>query len=218
MAEEPETTIPTIQEMFAEWHADQLEKNRSKQATLKKEEEWLLKQLDAATEALSSPGSAENGEGPAPVPQQRHDIQAPVASKPAVKGKAASRKTKKKPEAKTPAKKTAAPRGGARKSPPLHELLLAMLLQNPREPRTNKEMHAQLAQDHPDRQTSINVVRNGLEHLVALSQAARSNQQGSVMYTATVSPGTDGTSGEAGAGGSDETASVETDEKAGAAV
>lgn len=232
MAEEPE--IP-IQNKYAKQYADDIEQIRRKLDELKAEEEWLLKQLDAATGAALS-GIAESGEAPvpeqgqsvpadaaAPVPPQRKDVRAPAAaSKPAAKGKAASRKTRKtKAEAKTPAKEAAAPGGGARKGPPLHELLLAMLRQNPREPRTTSEMHTQLIQDHPDRETSINVVRNGLESLVARSLAARDLQQGSVMYTATVGPGADGTVAEAGpdeSAGSDETVSVKADEKAGAAV
>lgn len=107
------------------------------------------------------------------------DTKAPAKKKPVSAKKTASKSAAKKTTA------TAAPGAVAKETgPALHQLLLAMLLQKPREPRTTKEMHAQLAQDHPERKTSMQTVRNNMERLVALSQATRSNQQGSVMYTA----------------------------------
>jgi hypothetical protein len=91
-----------------------------------------------------------------------------------------------------PARKTAAKE---RTGPPLHELLLAVLLKTPGEPRVAREVSDQLAQDHPDRATSVQTVRNTLESLVKKNAVEKSHQQGSAMYiantTAEVEPAAD---------------------------
>ncbi|MFF7816114.1 hypothetical protein ACFZCF_29965 [Streptomyces sp. NPDC007945] len=85
--------------------------------------------------------------------------------------------------------------------PPLWRLALAILLKTPGQPCVAREVHDQLAQDHPDRATSIQTVRNSLETLVAKSLAERSKQQGSVMYTASAKTGADAGSAAGKAGG-----------------
>ncbi|MET7762415.1 BlaI/MecI/CopY family transcriptional regulator [Streptomyces sp. NPDC005393] len=47
-----------------------------------------------------------------------------------------------------------------------------------------REVTDQLAQDHPDRATSVQTVRNNLETLVKKNAVEKSHQQGSAMYTA----------------------------------
>lgn len=61
--------------------------------------------------------------------------------------------------------------------------LLGTLLAAHGEPRSAAEISAELAADHPRRNSNVNVVRNALELLVAKSQAHRSKQNNSVFYT-----------------------------------
>ncbi|MEV4680601.1 hypothetical protein [Streptomyces kurssanovii] len=137
-----------------------------------------------------------------PKPRQGKQVRAaqskPAAKKaPAAKGKSTAKKAtaKKTATAKTPVKKTAATRAPAEKAPakekavpPLHELVLGILLTSPGEPRVAREVTDQLAQDHPERATSVQTVRNTLEALVKKKSVEKSNQQGSAMYTAFAPP------------------------------
>ncbi|MER5767395.1 hypothetical protein [Streptomyces sp. NPDC001985] len=98
---------------------------------------------------------------------------------PAVK-KAAARKTaaEEKPAAtEKPAEKPAA-------EPPLHEVVLGLLLAHAGEPRMAREVHTDLLARHPRRKTSIQVVRNNLETLVKKGVIDKEHKQGSAMYTA----------------------------------
>jgi hypothetical protein len=138
----------------------------------------------------------------------------PAATKPAAKKPAAAKKTtvrkaaSKAPVKKTTAKKTAAeqatapkaatakvasPKAAAAKAPaakaaaggpPLWELLLGVLRKTPGQPLVAREVGEQLAKDHPDRVTSAQTVRNGLQTLVTKNLAEKTRQQGNVMYTA----------------------------------
>jgi hypothetical protein len=138
----------------------------------------------------------------------------PAATKPAAKKPAAAKKTtvrkaaSKAPVKKTTAKKTAAeqatapkaatakaasPKAAAAKAPaakaaaggpPLWELLLGVLRKTPGQPLVAREVSEQLAKDYPDRVTSAQTVRNGLQTLVTKNLAEKTRQQGNVMYTA----------------------------------
>ncbi|MFI8952218.1 hypothetical protein ACIGO6_37770 [Streptomyces sp. NPDC053750] len=80
---------------------------------------------------------------------------------------------------------TKAPAGkGAAGGPPLWELLLGVLRKTPGQPLVAREVSDQLAKDHPDRATSAQTVRNGLQTLVTKNLAEKTRQQGNVMYTA----------------------------------
>lgn len=68
--------------------------------------------------------------------------------------------------------------------PPLWELILAILLKTPGEPRVAREVTDQLAQDHPTRATSVQTVRNNLETLVKKNAIETSRQGKTRMYTA----------------------------------
>jgi predicted transcriptional regulator len=157
-----------------------------------------------ASEA-AAPASAEAvADAARTVPKPRQDKQAKAAqSKPAPK-KAAAPKGKstatKTASAKTTVKKTAATKAPATKAqateapakekavPPLHELVLGILRKSPGEPCVAREISEQLAQDHPERATSVQTVRNALEALVKKKVVEKSNQQGSAMYTAYGAP------------------------------
>ncbi|MEU1077748.1 MULTISPECIES: hypothetical protein [unclassified Streptomyces] len=147
------------------------------------------------------------------------------AKKTAPAKKAATKKAAKTTAKKTTAKKAAAKKASAKEAPaqpaaaaeapaakaaaeektgpPLWQLALDILLKTPGQPCVAKEVRDQLAQDHPDRATSIQTVRNNLETLVKKGLAEKSHQQGSAMYTAytdaDAAPAVDGTAvGEAG--------------------
>jgi hypothetical protein len=149
---------------------------------------------------LGASASAEAGaDAPRSVPKPRQDKQAKAAqSKPAAKKAAKGKSTAKKTAAaKTPVNKTAATKAPAKEAPvkekagpPLNELVLGILLKSPGEPCVAREVSKQLAQDHPERATSVQTVRNALEALVKKKVVEKSNQQGSAMYTAYAPPAT----------------------------
>ncbi|MET9466137.1 hypothetical protein ABZY44_15330 [Streptomyces sp. NPDC006544] len=72
----------------------------------------------------------------------------------------------------------------AKTEPPLRELVLALLV-GAAEPRLVNEITAELAQAHPGRPASTQVVRNTLEALTKKGAIEKEHKQGSVMYTAT---------------------------------
>ncbi|MEV8346355.1 hypothetical protein [Streptomyces niveus] len=95
----------------------------------------------------------------------------------AVRGtKAAAKKSAK------PSPKPSPKAGTAGKQPSLAQLLGTLLAAHG-EPRSAAEISAELAADHPRRNSNVNVVRNALELLVAKSEAHRSKQNNSVFYT-----------------------------------
>lgn len=71
-----------------------------------------------------------------------------------------------------------------RTAPPLHQLILGILLNALGQPRTAREIADQLTADHPTRATSAQSVRNNLEKLVDTQAVEKSRQGSSVMYTA----------------------------------
>ncbi|MGW4439109.1 BlaI/MecI/CopY family transcriptional regulator [Streptomyces sp. NPDC004596] len=83
--------------------------------------------------------------------------------------------------AQAPAGRAAA---GEKSGPPLWQLILDILRKTPGQPYVAREVHDQLAQDHPSRKTSAQTVRNNLQTLVQKGLAEKSRQQGNVMYTA----------------------------------
>ncbi|MEU1466244.1 BlaI/MecI/CopY family transcriptional regulator [Streptomyces sp. NPDC005727] len=102
--------------------------------------------------------------------------------------KAATKKTSAEKIPAQQAAATQAPAGRAtgeeKSGPPLWQLILDILRKAPGQPCVAREVHAQLAQDHPSRETSAQTVRNNLQTLVKKGLAEKSRQQGSVMYTA----------------------------------
>jgi hypothetical protein len=110
-----------------------------------------------------------------------------------------------------PAKKTAGRKADA---PTLQELILPLLARPHGHPQTAREVFDAFKAEHPERATSVQVARNNLELLVKNNHAEKSQQQGSVMYTALTEAGA-----AAGAGDEAEKAAVPAQaEKVGAQV
>ncbi|MFF9607575.1 BlaI/MecI/CopY family transcriptional regulator [Streptomyces sp. NPDC014684] len=114
-----------------------------------------------------------------------------ASAEPAKKATAKKAAAKKVSAGKVPAQQAAAapaPAGGAaggeKSGPPLWQLILDILRKTPGQPCVAREVHDQLAQDHPSRKTSAQTVRNNLQTLVQKGLAEKSRQQGNVMYTA----------------------------------
>lgn len=89
-----------------------------------------------------------------------------VAAVPAKKAAAAKKTTAKKAVGQMAGAAKSTPGTGKVKQPPLHQLVLGVLLQAPGAPRLSREVHDVLAKQHPDRVSSVQVVRNALETLV----------------------------------------------------
>ncbi|MEU6104492.1 hypothetical protein [Streptomyces flaveolus] len=129
----------------------------------------------------------------APVKKSAAKKTTTAAEKPAVK-KPAAKKTvaEQAPAPKATTAKAASPKAAAKApadraaagGPPLWELLLGVLRKTPGQPLVAREVGEQLAKDHPDRVTSAQTVRNGLQTLVTKNLAEKTRQQGNVMYTA----------------------------------
>ncbi|MER5727258.1 hypothetical protein ABT084_02680 [Streptomyces sp. NPDC002138] len=79
--------------------------------------------------------------------------------------------------------RAAQPRTGGPAEPPRRELVLALLV-SAAEPRMVSEVTAELAEAHPGRPASTQVVRNTLEALAKKGLIEKENKQGSVMYSA----------------------------------
>ncbi|MEU7031900.1 hypothetical protein AB0A60_35035 [Streptomyces sp. NPDC046275] len=166
---------------------------------------------DTSEQADASAPAETVADAPQAVPQQRQvqpvkEEQPRQPAKKAAAKKSTAKKAAKKTTAKTTGKKAAAKKTTAKEAPaqsaaaaeapadtaaaeeksgpPLWQLALEILLKTPGQPCVAREVHAQLAQLHPDRATSIQTVRNNLETLVRKKLAEKSNQQGSAMYTA----------------------------------
>jgi hypothetical protein len=125
----------------------------------------------------------------APVKKTTAKKTATATEKPAAKKPVAEQV----PAPKAATAKAASPKAAATKAPagkataggpPLWELLLGVLRKTPGQPLVAREVGEQLAKDHPDRATSAQTVRNGLQTLVTKNLAEKTRQQGNVMYTA----------------------------------
>ncbi|MFE3761467.1 hypothetical protein ACFXPI_06850 [Streptomyces sp. NPDC059104] len=107
--------------------------------------------------------------------------EAKTEAKTATKAKATARKSAApKPEA---APKASEPKARKAAEPPLRELVLTLLV-GAAEPRMVSEVASALAEAHPGRPTSTQVVRNALEALAKKGSIEKEHKQGSVMYTA----------------------------------
>ncbi|WP_405416438.1 hypothetical protein [Streptomyces rubiginosohelvolus] len=88
-----------------------------------------------------------------------------------------------------------------KEGPVMWQLALDILHRSPGHPCAAREVAEQLALEHPGRSMSVQVVRNSLETLVKKGLAEKTQQQRSVMYTAT--PAAPTTSAGDAAGGSE---------------
>lgn len=154
------------------------------------------KTVKAAQPKASAKKTAATGKAAAPAKKtaaKKTTAKKTAAKAPAAKKKAAEQAVA--PETavtEAPAKK---PTAEEKPGPPLWKLILDILLKTPGQPCVVKEVSEQLAQDHPERATSIQTVRNNLETLVKKKLAEKSHQQGSAMYTAAAVSETDDTAG-----------------------
>jgi hypothetical protein len=142
------------------------------------------------TAAMDVPASvdapAENGEAETAEPVEETLAEAP--KKRPVRKPAAKKTAKKVPGQRATTAK-AAPAGRASRGPSLAELVVPLLSADT--PRSTKEIVVALKEQHPERSTSDQLVRNALNTLISRGRAQRFQQQNSVFYTA-VSPQDEG--------------------------
>ncbi|MFB7368353.1 hypothetical protein ACFC0D_00665 [Streptomyces sp. NPDC056222] len=181
--------------------ARQLTELQARLDGLKTDEKWLTEMLGtvpptmvaqpAATEATPEPAPMEpHLTNPSPaepdvaVPQPR---QAKTTSKPArktaPKKPAAKKAVTKKATLKQAAATTQASAAKKTAGPPLRELIETILSKHAGEPRLVNEIRTELVEMHPERTTSIQVVRNNLESLTRKGIVEKGTQQGAVMYS-----------------------------------
>jgi hypothetical protein len=203
--------IPIRNRYAEQFAADLAEKRKEQEAVsteiarlqerlkqLKEDEGWLAGQLATAEgrrAATGEPG-ADDATAPRSVPRSRRADGETGAGAAASRGKkktpAKPKPAVKKAAATKAAPKQAAPKQGAPKkpaakkpgSPPLRDLIMDILLAHSGEPRTARDVQADLKDAHPERATSIQTVRNNLDALAKSGAIEKEHKQGSVMYTA----------------------------------
>lgn len=175
----------SVQSQYEAQVAADLERNASERKRLRGEIDSLQGQLERlerdhslllGVQRVFADGAGSDAARSPKVPGPR------TAKRPA-KASAGSGKAGKR--AKAPAKARAKASGGAaaaEKQPSLARLVGTLLAAHG-EPRSAAELAAELAADHPARNSNVNVVRNALEQLVAKSEAHRTKQQKSVFYS-----------------------------------
>lgn len=158
----------------------------------------------AVAEAVDGPSAAgtsgeaakETTESGGRMPRQRKP-KAPAAATGGKRGSARSTGKADKTTARTKGGKAAAKQAGkqvGKPRPPSLTQLLSSQLAAHGEPQSAAEVTAALAEQHPERNANVNVVRNALEALVARSAVHRTKQQNSVFYThAEAGPSAEGT-------------------------
>ncbi|MFF7339904.1 hypothetical protein ACFZAT_21535 [Streptomyces sp. NPDC008163] len=179
----------SVQTMYAERFATDLTDNRAEQKELAAQIERLrarLDQLRADETWLTGMQAALPGETAPPRPRRAPRTGAKPAGGDApagtpVPGPRPAGRAKARPSRARTSPKKAAPTA----TPPLHQLIRALMPLG--EPRLVREVHADLAQAHPERGTSVQVVRNTLETLVKRGVVGKGIQKGTAMYTATAS-------------------------------
>jgi hypothetical protein len=157
----------------------------------------------AAADALQSvPQPRQEKDSPVKAAQSKQPAKKAAAKK-AAKKTTAGKPTAKKAAAKktTATKKEAVEKAPAKAAPtvdvpaeepapkektvaPLHELVLAILLKTPGEPRQAREVFDDLNAAHPGRAASVQVVRNQLNILMKKNRIETSRQGAARMYTA----------------------------------
>ncbi|WP_330455001.1 MULTISPECIES: hypothetical protein [unclassified Streptomyces] len=159
--------------------AAQIERLRSRLERLRTDETWLAGMQSALPGATAPPrprraaraGRTRTGGG---------DTAAKAVPSPRTAGR-----TKPKPAG----TKAAGRKAGTTAAAPLHQLIRALMPLG--EPRLVREVHAELTKAHPERGTSVQVVRNTLETLVKRGVVGKGLQKGAAMYTATEAAQTD---------------------------
>ncbi|MFF1594605.1 hypothetical protein ACFVY0_42010 [Streptomyces sp. NPDC058286] len=188
-------TITSVTSRYATQVAQDLELNTKEQARLGAELSALQAQLRILQDDQnvlhrihktlgSRPASAPSTPEPAtPLPQQASGKNAPARrapSKTAAKAPSAKKTT---PQAKREKTQGAEPKAATASAQPTLIALIRTHLDQQNEPRSAAEVTSALAKAHPQRTIKSTVVRTTLENLVAKSQAHRSKQGASVLYT-----------------------------------
>ncbi|WP_327328026.1 hypothetical protein OG735_39955 [Streptomyces sp. NBC_01210] len=175
----------TLKTEYADKVRADLERNRSEQERIRAEIETLqgqLATLESDHALLESMSAALGDETAAAVPAPRRGRKT-AGTTPAKKttvtktAAAATKSAAKKSAAKTAVQKP------ADTVPPLTDLI-HQHLSGQSEPRTAREIATALAETHPTRNISDNLVRTTTERLVARSRVDRAKQGSTVYYTA----------------------------------
>jgi hypothetical protein len=173
---------------------------------LKEDEAWLVQAQGALPPLAASTGESEDktDTGPAaeedqPRPKRKAASRTKAGAEPTSEAPGPRRGKQANSAQPEPAETTTVASGGSkttkaapkttasagRTQPPLGELVLAILLKTPGNPRLVREIHEDLVAQHPERATSsLQVVRNTAEALVRKNLVEKTRQQGSAMYTA----------------------------------
>ncbi|WP_260696783.1 hypothetical protein [Streptomyces sp. 130] len=194
MKNNADSASQSVQTMYAERFATDLTDNRAEQKELTAQIEQLrarLEQLRADEAWLTGMQAALPGETAPPRPRRaprtgEKPAEGDTSAGTPVPGPRPAGRAKAKPSRARASRKKAAPTTGA----PLHELIRALMPLG--EPRLVREVHADLTEAHPERGTSVQVVRNTLENLVKRGTVGKSIQKGTAMYTATAQAASEG--------------------------
>ncbi|WP_405621213.1 hypothetical protein [Streptomyces sp. NBC_01508] len=194
MSDSAVTEFTSVQSLYETQVAADLERNAAEQKRLRAEIDSLQGQLETldhdhtlllGMQRVFANGAAPDAARSAKVPGARTakrpakgSAKSPSAKGSSGKGSSGRAGTR----AKSPAKAAATATGTDGKQPSLAQLVGTLLAAHG-EPRSAAEVSAELAADHPLRNSNINVVRNALELLVAKSEAHRTKQNKSVFYT-----------------------------------
>lgn len=193
MSDSAVTEFTSVQSQYEAKVATDLENNAAERERLRGEIESLQAKLETlehdhtlllGVQRVFNGGSGAATARSAKVPGARaakRSANSSAVSTPAPKSARTSAKAR--TRAKAPAKRAAAGAAGTAGKQSSLAQLVSTLLAAHGEPRSAAEISAELAADHPTRNSNINVVRNALELLVAKSEAHRAKQKKSVFYT-----------------------------------
>ncbi|WP_329031564.1 hypothetical protein OIE71_01420 [Streptomyces sp. NBC_01725] len=190
MSDSAVTEFTSVQSQYEAQVAADLENNTAERKRLRSEIEELQAKLETlehdhtlllGVQGVFTGGSGAGSARGAKVPGARVPKRAAKSSAASAPKSAKTSKTSAK--ARSGSKGSAKPATGAAGKQPSLAQLVSTLLAAHGEPRSAAEISAELAADHPSRNSNINVVRNALELLVAKSEAHRAKQQKSVFYT-----------------------------------
>lgn len=192
MSDSAVTEFTSVQSQYEAQVATDLENNAAERERLRGEIDSLQAKLETlehehalllGVQRVFTDGSGAAKARSAKVPGARAAKRSANSSAPSTAPKSARTSAKARTRAKATAKRaTAGAAGTAGKQPSLAQLVSTLLAAHG-EPRSAAEISAELAADHPTRNSNINVVRNALELLVAKSEAHRAKQKKSVFYT-----------------------------------
>jgi predicted transcriptional regulator len=187
-------TVTSVTSQYTAQVAQDLELNAKEQERIGAELSTLQAQLrilqddqsvlHSIQETLGRPASAPTTAEPSTsLPQQasgKNTTTRRAPSKTAAKAPSAKKTT---PQAKKDKTQGAEPKAATASAQPTLIALIRTHLTQQKEPRSAAEVTSALAEAHPQRNIKTTVVRTTLANLVAKSQAHRSKQGASVLYT-----------------------------------